>query len=82
MAVHRSRWNTEILDAYDTIALLVFTLTGVLAVVSLHSLVQAWQFYPTMPELQLSFWYVGLVVFAVLPVIFVRVDNVLWEQSV
>ena len=82
MAVHRSRWNTEILDAYDTIALLVFTLTGVLAVVSLHILVQAWQFYPTMPELQLSFWYVGLVVFAVLPVIFVRVDNVLWEQSV
>lgn len=82
MGVHRSRWNTEILDAYDTVALLVFTLTGVLAAVSLHILVQAWQFYPTMPELQMSFWYVGLVVFAVLPVIFVRVDNVLWEQSV
>ncbi|MFC2670858.1 energy-coupling factor transporter transmembrane component T [Lancefieldella parvula] len=82
MAVHRSRWNTEILDAYDTIALLVFTLMGVLAAVSLYSLVQAWQFYPTMPELQLSFWYVGLVVFAVLPVIFVRVENVLWKQPV
>lgn len=82
MAVHRSRWNTEILDAYDTVALLLFTLTGVLAAVSLYVLVQAWQFYPIMPELQLSFWYVSLAVFAVLPVIFVRVDNVLWEQSV
>lgn len=82
MSVHRSRWNTEILDAYDTVALLVFTLTGVLSAVSLYILIQAWQFYPTMPEPQLSFWYVGLVLFAVLPVIFVRFDNVLWEQSV
>ncbi len=82
MAGHRSRWNTEVLDAYDTVALLVFVFLSVIAAVSLYMLVQAWQFYPTMPELQLSFWYVGLVLFAVLPVIFVRVDNVLWEQSV
>ena len=82
MAGHRSRWNNEILDAYDTVALLVFVFLSVIAAVCLYMLVQAWQFYPTMPAFQLSFWYMGLVLFAALPVIFVRIDTVLWEQSV
>ena len=82
MAGHRSRWSAEVLDAYDTVALLVFTFLSVIAAVSLYMLVQAWQFYPTMPEFQVSFWYIGLVLFAVLPVVFVRLDTVLWEQSV
>ena len=82
MAGHRSRWNTEVLDAYDTLALLSFALLGVVAATSLYMLVQAWQFYPTMPAVQLSFWYMGLVLFAALPVVFVRLDTVLWEQSV
>jgi len=29
-----------------------------------------------------SFWYLGVVLFTVLPSIFVRIDTVLWEQSV
>ena len=78
----RSRWNTQVLDAYDTLALLSFALLGVVAATSLYMLVQAWQFYPTMPAFQLSFWYMGLVLFAALPVVFVRLDTVLWEQSV
>ena len=82
MAVRRSRWNTQVLDAYDTIALLSFAFLSVIAAVSLYMLVQAWQFYPTMPEFQLSFWYLGVVLFTVLPAIFVRIDTVLWEQSV
>ena len=82
MAGHRSRWSAEVLDAYDTVALLVFTFLSVIAAVSLYMLVQAWQFYPTMPAFQLSFWYMGLVLFAALPVVFVRLDTVLWEQSV
>ena len=82
MAGHRSRWNTEVLDAYDTVALLVFVFLSVIAAVSLYMLVQAWQFYPTMPEFQVSFWYLGVVLFTVLPAIFVRIDTVLWEQSV
>lgn len=82
MTVRRSRWNTQVLDAYDTLALLSFALLGVVAATSLYMLVQAWQFYPTMPAFQLSFWYMGLVLFAVLPVVFVRLDAVLWEQSV
>ena len=82
MAGHRSRWSAEVLDAYDTVALLIFTFLSVIAAVSLYMLVQAWQFYPTMPAFQLSFWYMGLVLFAVLPVVFVRLDAVLWEQSV
>ena len=82
MAGHRSRWNAEVLDAYDTVALLVFTFLSVIAAVSLYMLVQAWQFYPTMPEFQVSFWYLGVVLFTVLPAIFVRIDTVLWEQSV
>lgn len=82
MTGRRSRWNTQVLDAYDTIALLSFTFLGVVAATSLYMLVQAWQFYPTMPEFQLSFWYLGVALFAVLPVVFVRLDNVLWEQSV
>ena len=82
MANHRSTWNTEVLDAYDTLALLIFVITSVIAAVSLYMLIQAWQFYPSMPEFQLSLWYVGLALFAVLPAIFVCVDTVLWEQSV
>ena len=82
MAGHRSRWSAEVLDAYDTVALLVFTFLSVIAAVSLYMLVQAWQFYPTMPEFQVSFWYLGVVLFTVLPAIFVRIDTVLWEQSV
>jgi hypothetical protein len=82
MTVRRSRWNTQVLDAYDTLALLSFALLGVVAATSLYMLVQAWQFYPTMPAVQLSFWYMGLVLFAALPVVFVRLDTVLWEQSV
>ena len=82
MAGHRSRWSAEVLDVYDTVALLVFTFLSVIAAVSLYMLVQAWQFYPTMPAFQLSFWYMGLVLFAALPVVFVRLDTVLWEQSV
>ena len=82
MTGRRSRWNTQVLDAYDTLALLSFAFLGVVAATSLYMLVQAWQFYPTMPEFQVSFWYLGVVLFAVLPVIFVRIDTVLWEQSV
>ena len=82
MARHRSRWNTEVLDAYDTVALLLFVFLSVIAAVSLYMLVQAWEFYPTMPEFQVSFWYLGVVLFTVLPAIFVRIDTVLWEQSV
>ena len=82
MAGHRSRWSAEALDAYDTVALLVFVFLSVIAAVCLYMLVQAWQFYPTMPEFQVSFWYLGLVLFTVLPAIFVRIDTVLWEQSV
>lgn len=82
MAGRRSRWSAEVLDAYDAVALLVFTFLSVIAAVSLYMLVQAWQFYPTMPEFQVSFWYLGVVLFTVLPVIFVRIDTVLWEQSV
>ena len=82
MTGRRSRWNTQVLDAYDTVALLSFAFLGVVAATSLYMLVQAWQFYPTMPAFQLSFWYMGLVLFAVLPAIFVRIDTVLWEQSV
>lgn len=82
MAGHRSRWSAEVLDAYDTVVLLVFTFLSVIAAVSLYMLVQAWQFYPTMPEFQVSFWYLGVVLFTVLPAIFVRIDTVLWEQSV
>lgn len=82
MTKHRSTWNTEVLDSYDTLALLIFVFTSVIAAVSLYMLIQAWQFYPSMPEFQLSLWYVGLALFAVLPVIFVCVDTVLWEQSV
>lgn len=82
MAGHRSRWSAEVLDAYDTVALLVFTFLSVIAAISLYMLVQAWQFYPTMPEFQVSFWYLGVVLFTVLPAIFVRIDTVLWEQSV
>lgn len=82
MTGRRSRWNTQVLDAYDTVALLSFAFLGVVAATSLYMLVQAWQFYPTMPEFQVSFWYLGVVLFAVLPVIFVRIDTVLWEQSV
>ena len=81
-AGHRSRWSAEVLDAYDTVALLVFTFLSGIAAVSLYMLVQAWQFYPTMPEFQVSFWYLGVVLFTVLPAIFVRIDTVLWEQSV
>ena len=82
MTGHRSRWSAEVLDAYDTVALLIFTFLSVIAAVSLYMLVQAWQFYPTMPEFQVSFWYLGVVLFSVLPAIFVRIDTVLWEQSV
>ena len=82
MTVRRSRWNTQVLDAYDTLALLLFAFLGVVAAISLYMLVQAWQFYPTMPAFQLSFWYMGLVLFAALPVVFVRLDTILWEQSV
>ena len=82
MTVRRSRWNIQVLDAYDAVALLSFAFLGVVAATSLYMLVQAWQFYPTMPAFQLSFWYMGLVLFAVLPVVFVRLDTVLWEQSV
>ena len=82
MTGRRSRWNTQVLDAYDTLALLSFAFLGVVAATSLYMLVQAWQFYPTMPAFQLSFWYLGVVLFAVLPVVFVHLDTVLWEQSV
>ena len=82
MTGRRSRWNTQVLDAYDTVALLSFAFLGVVAATSLYMLVQAWQFYPTIPAFQLSFWYMGLVLFAALPVVFVRLDTVLWEQSV
>ena len=82
MAVRRSRWNTQVLDAYDTLALLSFAFLGVVAATSLYMLIQAWQFYPTMPAFQLSFWYLGVVLFAALPAIFVRLDTILWEQSV
>lgn len=82
MTVRRSRWNTQVLDAYDTLALLSFAFLGVVAATSLYMLVQAWQFYPTMPAFQLSFWYLGVALFAILPVVFVRIDTVLWEQSV
>ena len=33
MAGHRSRWSAEVLDAYDTVALLVFTFLSVIAAV-------------------------------------------------
>lgn len=82
MTGRRSRWNTQVLDAYDTIALLSFAFLGAVAATSLYMLVQAWQFYPTMPAFQLSFWYLGVALFAVLPVVFVRLDTVLWEQSI
>ena len=82
MTVRRSRWNIQVLDAYDAVALLSFAFLGAVAATSLYMLVQAWQFYPTMPAFQLSFWYMGLVLFAALPVVFVRLDTVLWEQSV
>lgn len=82
MTVRRSRWNIQVLDAYDAVVLLSFAFLGVVAATSLYMLVQAWQFYPTMPAVQLSFWYMGLVLFAALPVVFVRLDTVLWEQSV
>ena len=82
MTGHRSRWSAEVLDVYDTVALLVFTFLSVIAAVSLYMLVQAWQFYPTMPEFQASFWYLGVALFTVLPAIFVCIDTVLWEQSV
>ena len=82
MTVRRSRWNTQVLDAYDTLALLLFAFLGVVAATSLYMLVQAWQFYPTMPAFQLSFWYLGVALFAILPVVFVSIDTVLWEQSV
>ena len=82
MTVRRSRWNTQVLDAYDAVALLSFAFLGAVAATSLYMLVQAWQFYPTMPEFQFSFWYLGVVLFTVLPAIFVRIDTVLWEQSV
>ena len=82
MAGRRSRWNTQVLDAYDTLALLLFAFLGAVAATSLYMLVQAWQFYPTMPAFQLSFWYLGVALFAILPVVFVRLDTVLWEQSV
>ena len=82
MAGHRSRWSAEVLDAYDTVALLVFTFLSGIAAVCLYMLVQAWQFYPTMPEFQVSFWYLGVVLYTVLPAIFVHIDTVLWEQSV
>ena len=82
MAGHRSRWSAEALDAYDTVALLVFVFLSVIAAVCLYMLVQAWQFYPTMPEFQVSFWYLGVVLYTVLPAIFVHIDTVLWEQSV
>ena len=82
MTGRRSRWNTQVLDAYDTLALLSFAFLGVVSAISLYMLVQAWQFYPTMPAFQLSFWYMGLVLFAALPVVFVRLDTVLWEQSI
>lgn len=82
MTKHRSTWNTEVLDSYDTLALLIFVFTSVIAAVSLYMLIQAWQFYPAMPTFQLSLWYVGLALFAVLPAIFVCIDTVLWEQSV
>lgn len=82
MTVRRSRWNTQVLDAYDTLALLSFAFLGVVAATSLYMLVQAWRFYPTMPAFQLSFWYLGVVLFTILPAIFVRIDTVLWEQSV
>ena len=82
MAGHRSRWSAEVLDVYDTVTLLVFSFLSVIAAVSLYMLVQAWQFYPTMPEFQASFWYLGVVLFTVLPAIFVCIDTVLWEQSV
>ena len=82
MTGRRSRWNTQVLDAYDTLALLLFAFLGVVAAISLYMLVQAWQFYPTMPAFQLSFWYMGLVLFAALPVVLARLDTILWEQSV
>ena len=82
MAGRRSRWNTQVLDAYDTLALLLFAFLGAVAATSLYMLVQAWQFYPTMPAFQLSFWYLGVALFAILPVVFVSIDTVLWEQSV
>lgn len=82
MAGRRSRWNTQVLDAYDTLALLLFAFLGAVAATSLYMLVQAWQFYPTMPAFQLSFWYLGVALFVILPVVFVRIDTVLWEQSV
>ena len=82
MTGRRSRWNTQVLDAYDTVALLSFAFLGVVAATSLYMLVQAWQFYPTMPEFQVSFWYLGVVLYTVLPAIFVHIDTVLWEQSV
>lgn len=82
MTKHRSTWNTEVLDVYDTLALLIFVFASVIAAVSLYMLIQDWQFYPSMPEFQLSLWYIGLALFAVLPAIFVCVDTVLWEQSV
>ncbi len=39
MAGHRSRWK-EVLDAYDTVALLVFTFLSVIAAACLYMLVQ------------------------------------------
>ena len=81
MTRQRSRWNTEVMDSYDTITSLVFGCLGAVALVSLYTLIQAWQFYPTMPALEVSLWYLGPVLFAVLPVIFVRVDSILWERS-
>ena len=63
-------------------AVCMSALLSVIAAVCLYMLVQAWQFYPTMPEFQVSFWYLGVVLFTILPAIFVRIDTVLWEQSV
>ena len=38
MAGHRSRWSAEVLDAYDTVALLVFTfLSGIAAVLFVYA---------------------------------------------
>ena len=81
MTRQRSRWNTEVIDSYDTAALLVFGCLCIIAAVSLYMLVHTWRFYPTLPAFELSPWYMGLVVFAVLPVIFARVDSYLWERA-
>lgn len=81
MTRQRSRWNTEVMDSYDTTALLIFGCSCIIAAVSLYMLVHTWRFYPTLPAFELSLWYIGLVLFAVLPVFFVRVDSLLWERA-